>query len=168
MFPLPLLQRREIEAGVIAPLFRAFAAEVGEARAREIVGGVIRDLAKQAGCAAAASGNDLAHLKQAIEKWIEGGALELTVLRDDAEAFEFNVTRCRFAEMYARLGLADLGGLLSCARDAAMIDGFNPAIHFERTQTIMEGAPHCDFRYRTTSPQRHEASTKTHKANQRD
>jgi hypothetical protein len=148
MIPLPLLQQREIEAGVIAPLYRAFVAEVGEERAREIVGGVIRELARQAGCAAAARGNDLAHLKESVAKWTEGGALELTVLRDDAEAFEFNVTRCRFAEMYARLGLADLGGLLSCARDAAMIGGFNPAIHFERTQTIMQGAPHCDFRYR--------------------
>ena len=148
MTPLPLLQQREIEAGVIAPLFRAFAAEVGEERARAIVGGVVRELAEQAGCAAAATGNDLAHLKHAIAKWTECGALELTVLRDDDAAFEFDVTRCRFAEMYARLGLAELGGLLSCARDAAMIDGFNPEITFQRTQTIMEGATHCDFRYR--------------------
>jgi hypothetical protein len=148
MIPLPLLQQREIEAGVIAPLFRAFATEVGEERAREIVGGVIRDLAKRAGCAEAAHGNDLAHLKRAVEKWTEGGALELTVLRDDSEAFEFDVTRCRFAEMYARLGLSDLGALLSCARDAAMIDGFNPDIAFTRTQTILGGATHCDFRYR--------------------
>jgi hypothetical protein len=148
MTPLPLLQQREIEAGVIAPLVRAFAAEVGDARAREIVGGVIRDLAKRGGCSAAAGGNDLAHLKLAVEKWTEAGALELTVLRDDGTAFEFNVTRCRFAEMYVRLGLADLGGLLSCARDAAMIEGFNPDIAFQRTQTIMDGAPHCDFRYR--------------------
>lgn len=148
MTPLPLLQQREIEAGVIALLFRAFVAEVGEERAREIVGGVIRELAKQSGCAAAVGGNDLEQLKQVVWKWTEGGALELTVLRDDAEAFEFDVTRCRFAEMYARLGLADIGGLLSCNRDGAMIEGFNPAIQFDRTQTIMGGAPHCDFRYR--------------------
>jgi hypothetical protein len=148
MTPLPLLQQREIEAGVIAPLFRAFIAEVGEERAREIVGNVVRELAKQAGCAAAAGGNDLAQLRQVVSKWTEGGALELTVLRDDAEAFEFNVTLCRFAEMYARLGLADLGGLLSCNRDGSMIEGFNPDIHLERTQTIMGGASHCDFRYR--------------------
>jgi hypothetical protein len=148
MTPLPLLQQREIEARVLAPVLRAFAAEVGEPRAREIVAGVIRDLARQAGCAAAAGGNDLAHLKQAVEKWTEGGALELTVLRDDAEAFEFDVTRCRFAEMYQRLGLADLGPVLSCGRDAAMVEGFNPAIHLTRTQTIMEGATRCDFRYR--------------------
>ncbi|MBN9118978.1 MAG: L-2-amino-thiazoline-4-carboxylic acid hydrolase [Planctomycetes bacterium] len=148
MIPLPLLQQREIEAGVIAPLFSAFAAEVGEPRAREIVGGVIRDLAKRAGCAAAAHGNGITHLKRVVEKWTEAGALELTVLRDTPDAFEFDVTRCRFAEMYAHLGLADLGGLLSCARDAAMIDGFNPDIALTRTQTIMEGATHCDFRFR--------------------
>jgi len=148
MTPLPLLQQREIEASVIAPLVRAFAVEVGEARARDILAGVIRELAVQAGCAAASRGNDLAHLKSSVERWTEGGALELTVLRDDDEAFEFNVTRCRFAEMYHRLGLADLGPILSCGRDGAMIAGFNPAIAFTRTRTIMAGASHCDFRYR--------------------
>ena len=48
--PLPLLQQREIEANVIAPLFRAFAKEIGELRAREILAATIRDLAAQAGC----------------------------------------------------------------------------------------------------------------------
>lgn len=149
MTPLPLLQQRTIEANIVAPIFRAFAAAVGEDRAREVIAGVIRTLAAQAGCAAAtaAGGNDLAHLKRTVAKWTEGGALELTVLRDDAEAFEFDVTRCRFAEMYHALGLGDLGPLLSCDRDAAMIDGFNPGIAFTRTQTIMQGARHCDFRY---------------------
>jgi hypothetical protein len=154
VIPLPLLQQREIEAGVIAPLVRAFAAEVGEQRAREVVAGVVRELARQAGCAAAAAvgGNDLPHLKQAIETWKAGGALELDVLRDDGEHFQFNVTRCRYAEMYRRLGLADLGPILSCGRDGAMIEGFNPAIEFRRTHTLMEGAPYCDFRYRMPSP----------------
>jgi hypothetical protein len=144
------LQQREVEAGVIAPLLRAFAAEVGEQRAREVLAGVIRELARQAGCAAAAAvgGNDLPHFKQAIEAWTAGGALELDVLRDDGEHFEFNVTRCRYAEMYRRLGLADLGPILSCGRDGAMIEGFNPEIEFRRTQTLMEGAAHCDFRYK--------------------
>jgi hypothetical protein len=144
---LPLLQQREIEANVVAAVFRAFAEELGEERAREVLAAAIRDLALQAGCVAAKGGNDLDHLKQAVVKWTEGGALELTVLRDNAEALEFNVTRCQFAEMYHRLGLADLGPILSCGRDGAMIEGFNPEITLTRTQTIMEGAPHCDFRY---------------------
>jgi hypothetical protein len=154
MNPIPLLQQREIEANVIAPLVRAFAAEVGEARAREVLAGVVRELARQAGCAAAAAlgGNDLSHLRRAVDRWKAGGALELDVLRDDAEAFEFNVTRCRYAEMYRRLGLADLGPVLSCSRDGTMIEGFNPAIAFERTQTLMEGAAYCDFRYHQPKP----------------
>ncbi len=28
-----------------------------------------------------------------------------------------------------------------------MVEGFNSDIKFERTQTIMSGAEHCDFRY---------------------
>jgi hypothetical protein len=146
---LPLLQQREIEANAIVPLFRAFVAEVGESRAREILAGVIRQLANESGCTAActAGGKELAHLKQMIGKWSESGALELTVLRDEADVFEFHVTRCQFAEMYHRLGLADLGPILSCGRDAAMIEGFNPDIAFSRTQTIMEGAAFCNFRY---------------------
>jgi hypothetical protein len=149
-FPLPLIQQREIEALAIAPLFRAFVAEVGEQRAREILRGVIGQLAHQSGCTAAinAGGNGLSHLKQLVERWRENGALELTVLRDDAEAFEFNVTRCQFAEMYHRLGLAELGPILSCGRDGAMIEGFNPDIAFSRTETIMEGAACCNFRYK--------------------
>ncbi len=151
--PLPLLQQREIEAGVVAPLVAAFAAEVGAERAREIAAGAIRGMAREGGCAAAAAlgGNGLAELKRAVERWTEGGALELDAIRDDDTAFEFDVVRCRYAEMYRRLGLADLGPVLSCNRDAAMIEGFNPEIHFERTQTLMQGANYCDFRYRAGS-----------------
>jgi hypothetical protein len=50
--------------------------------------------------------------------------------------------------MYRTLGLADLGASLSCQRDYALTEGFNPTIQLVRTQTIMEGASHCDFRFR--------------------
>ncbi|MFO0802562.1 MAG: L-2-amino-thiazoline-4-carboxylic acid hydrolase [Gemmataceae bacterium] len=143
------MEQREIEAAAIAPLYRAFAGEVGEERARAILADTVGELARQAGCSAAAAvgGNSLEHLKQAVERWKAGGALELTVVRHDADALEFNVTRCRFAEMYRRLGLADLGPILSCSRDARMVEGFNPGLGFTRTRTLMEGAEHCDFRF---------------------
>ena len=146
---ITLLQQREIEARIVGPIFRAFAAEVGPERANEILAAVIKDLARGAGCSAsqAAGGNNLEHLGQTIANWSEGGALTLQILRRDREALEFNVTRCQFAEMYRRLGLEDLGPILSCGRDAAMIEGFNPQIAFRRTQTLMEGASFCDFRY---------------------
>ncbi|MCZ2343151.1 MAG: L-2-amino-thiazoline-4-carboxylic acid hydrolase [Bacteroidales bacterium] len=152
--PLSLLRQREIEARVIAPLYRAFAAEIGEERAQAIIGQTIQQLAEQAGCDAAVAlgGCELHHLRQVVDRWQEGKALELVVLQDDAEQLNFNVTRCQYAELYQKLGISELGPLLSCNRDAAMIAGFNPDIDYQRTQTIMGGASHCDFRYRKRKP----------------
>jgi hypothetical protein len=35
-----------------------------------------------------------------------------------------------------------------CAADFTMADGYDPDVRLTRTQTIMQGASHCDFRYR--------------------
>jgi len=79
--------------------------------------------------------------------WSRDDALTLDLLESTPEKVSMNVTRCRYAEMYQELGMADLGFTLSCGRDFAMVEGFNPKIKLERTQTIMEGADHCDFRF---------------------
>jgi hypothetical protein len=71
----------------------------------------------------------------------------MEVLEQSENSFSFNVTRCRYAELYQALGIAELGAILSCNRDFSLIEGFNPDIHLTRTQTIMEGAAFCDFRY---------------------
>ena len=59
----------------------------------------------------------------------------------------FNVTRCRYAEMYREMGMGEIGHLLSCNRDATFCRGYASTLKFERNQTIMGGASHCDFRY---------------------
>lgn len=74
--------------------------------------------------------------------------MQIEILAQNAEEFSFNVLRCRYAEMYRALGMEKLGGVLSCSRDQALIEGFNPEIELTRTQTIMDGAAFCDFRYR--------------------
>ena len=73
------------------------------------------------------------------------------MLEESDEMLSFNVTRCRYAELYESLGFREFGTSFSCARDFALIEGFNPDIALERTRTIMEGADHCDFRYRRKS-----------------
>jgi hypothetical protein len=146
---LPLLDQREIEARIVGPLVRAFAKEIGEERTLAIVAEVIRGLARE-------SGADLARLlgeptltafARSLDRWRENGALELDLLEQSPTRLAFNVTRCRYAEMYRALGLPDLGASLSCQRDYTLAQGFNPAIELTRTQTIMEGAPFCDFRF---------------------
>ncbi len=54
---------------------------------------------------------------------------------------------CRYAEKYRELGVAEFGHCLSCCRDEPFSGGFNSKIRFERRQTIMEGAPFCDFKF---------------------
>jgi hypothetical protein len=151
---LALLEQREIEARIVGPLVRAFAAEVGHERALAIVGQVIRELARQSGDELARTLGEvtLEAFSRSLDRWREHGALEIEVLEQTPQKLSFNVTRCRYAEMYRALGLADLGASLSCQRDFALVQGFNADIHLDRTQTIMAGALHCDFRFQLREP----------------
>jgi len=144
-----ILTRREIEARIAGPLIRAFVAEIGEERALEIARKVITSLARENGemLRKLAGGNTLADFARGIPLWSRDDALTLDLLESTPERISMNVTRCRYAEMYRELGMADLGFALSCARDFALVEGFNNRIKLERTQTIMEGADHCDFRF---------------------
>ena len=89
---------------------------------------------------------DLRDFADILPNWTKEEALEIEVLDEAASVMNFNVTRCRYAEMYEEMGLKDIGHLLSCSRDADFCKGYNSEIKFERTQTIMKGAKYCDFR----------------------
>jgi hypothetical protein len=146
---LSLLQQREIEARIVGPLIRAVRDELGEEKTLALVRRVISDLARDSGADLARQLGEttLEAFARSIDRWREGGALEIDTLEESPERLSFNVTRCRYAEMYRALGLADLGSSLSCQRDFSLVQGFNPEIHLTRTQTLMEGAPFCDFRF---------------------
>lgn len=142
-----LLNRREIEARVLAPLLTALGEEFDCERVWEITHKVIRDIAHQQGAQLANSmeANDLEHFATVQETWKKDNAIQTEVLELTHKKFSFNVFRCRYAEMYHHLGIPELGKILSCDRDFAFIEGFNPNIHLTRIQTIMEGADICDF-----------------------
>ena len=151
---ISLLRRREIEARIVGPLIRAVRDEIGDERALNLLRAVIADLARQAGAELARELGEatLSAFAGSLDRWCEGGALEIDMLERSPERLDFNVTRCRYAEMYRALGLADLGSSLSCCRDFALVEGFDPSIRLIRTQTLMEGAPFCDFRFRAPPP----------------
>ena len=151
---LPLLEQRKIEAKVLAPIIRAFEDEFGREKTHALVGKTIETLARRAGenIAEELEGAPLEKVAALLPRFNEGDALELEVLKQDASCYEFNVTRCRFAEFYKELGMPELGRLLSCNRDFALSEGISSELKLERSQTIMEGASHCDFRFRVKNP----------------
>jgi hypothetical protein len=144
-----VLKRREIEARVLLPVVEALAKEFGRDRVVAIVKDVIVDIARSQGkeIAEQMGGNSLPTLGKALENWQKNDAYRMDVLEQNEDRFSFNVTRCRYAEMYRALGIPELGALLSCNRDFALVEGFNQSVELTRTQTIMEGASHCDFRF---------------------
>ncbi len=146
-----VLTRREIEARILAPVIDALGQRFGRDGVVGIVREVIAGIAREQGQAMAASRGDqsLGSFAVTLGPWQQDDAMQLHVIQEAPARFEFDVTRCRYAEMYRALGIPELGELLSCQRDAALIEGFNPDVTLTRTQTIMQGAPCCDFRYRT-------------------
>jgi hypothetical protein len=144
-----VLKRREIEARILAPLLQAFGEQFGQEAVLALVREIILKVAREQGQELAQSlpANSLTQLAASLGAWQKDDAMQLDVLVQNEHEFAFNVTRCRYAEMYRALGLAELGVTLSCNRDAALIEGFNSQVRLSRTQTIMQGAPYCDFRY---------------------
>jgi hypothetical protein len=150
---LSLLDEVKLQAAVILPVLRALRAELGRERADKIVGDALRRWA-----------SDLYHRigdskpgtpRQKWDAvWAEdmrpriGDAVDREMLKDDGEVREYNVTRCSYAEFFKSLGEPELGGILLCDSDFHIADVGGASVEFRRTQTIMQGAPYCDFRYR--------------------
>jgi hypothetical protein len=148
---LGILARRKIEAAIIAPIYEEMRKAIGEEKAREILRNAIRRAAVEAGAEMAArapGGADLESFKAIQHLWTKDDALTIEVVADAPGVFDFNVRRCRYAEAYRAMGLGEIGDLLSCNRDGAFCEGYDPRIKLARTQTIMGGASFCDFRYR--------------------
>lgn len=143
-----LLARREIEARIAGPLIEALMNEFGKDKVLEVIRKVIGDLAREAGSQLAQKmgDNSVRSFAKGLEAWGAGGAYDLVELELTDDLYSFDITRCRYAEMYRELGLQELGATLSCGRDFDLVKGFNSKMTLTRTKTIMEGGDCCDFR----------------------
>jgi hypothetical protein len=152
---IPILFKRRLQAEAISPIFAEMVSELGEEKAAAILDAAIRKAAIAEGQSFAAKApggkTSMASFIKLYELWKTGGALEIEVLAADDERFDFNVTRCRYAETYREMGLGKIGHLLSCNRDGTFCEGYDPNLSLERKETIMEGARCCTFRYRYKS-----------------
>ena len=150
MDPLPILQQRRIEANILKHVYENLSERFGKEQAREIVQETVSQSAIEQGKTFADQIDGDPNLKDfydILPLWSRDGALEIDVLEASPNNLDFNAKRCRYAEMYREMGIGEIGDLLSCQRDGDFCIGYNAEIEFRRTQTIMGGASHCDFRY---------------------
>jgi len=147
---IPLIDQVKIQAQVLVPLVKALQAELGEERANAIVRKALGDQYRKYGekwWRTQGARNLGEKVASAFEMFAAGDALEYEVLKKTPEAFEVNVTECRYAKFYNEIGAPELGFLLTCSADFSHAEGFGANVQLTRTQTIMQGASHCDFRY---------------------
>ena len=126
---LPVLERRRIQAEVIKPIYEAMVTRIGEDMAREILGGAIKKAAIAEGRRFAERDGDNGGLQGFVDMqhlWEADGALETEVIEQTETTYVYKVNRCRYAEMYRDMGMADIGFLLSCNRDARSVKVTTP------------------------------------------
>jgi hypothetical protein len=148
---LPILLKRQIQAQVIGPIHAEMVAAFGLEKANAVLDAAVRKAAIAEGQEFASKEpggvTSMAQFIKLYELWTHDGALEIEVLQADDQTFNFDVTRCKYAESYKQMGLGAIGHLMSCNRDGTFCQGYDPRITLERQHTIMAGAPRCTFRY---------------------
>lgn len=147
------LERSRIRMEAMIPIIRAMEKELGRERAHELVRKALDDKSRKELTEALGDRKfeSMPYNSTGMDAtFAAGDALQYDVLREDAEAFDFNVTGCRYKQLMEEMDAVDLGGLLFCDGDwvSAEVHG----LELVRTQTCMQGASHCDFRYRMRKP----------------
>ena len=143
-----VLLRRETEARILIPFVEELIKAFGKAETLNILEKTIIQEAKKQGKELSKEyGNNVDAFLETLNFWTKDNALEIDILEKTDSKLNFNVTRCKYAEMYNDMNIKDLGAILSCNRDAALIQGFNSKATLHRKKTIMNGDKCCTFRY---------------------
>jgi hypothetical protein len=148
---ITVIEQAKIQAQVLVPLVKALQAELGEERASSLVRRALGDVYRRYGEEFWRTKNEKnlgKIMASAFTTFARGDALDYRVIEQSQDAYEIDVTGCRYAEFYKELDEPELGFLLVCSADFSTAEGYDPDIKLTRTQTIMQGASHCDFRYK--------------------
>jgi len=149
---ISVMDRAKIQAQVLLPLIRALREEIGEERTSEILRSALDEASREQIQAEAQQleGTPLEKFEAMMRR---SGAdnvsqIEMEMLETTPETLAFNVRACKYAELFTALGEPELGAMLLCAGDFHVAAVAGPDVQFSRSQTLMQGATHCDFCYR--------------------
>jgi hypothetical protein len=146
------LDEYKFQAEVLIPVLKALRVELGEERANRIVLGALRAWSRERwhrlGERFPGSPKEKMDAIYASVGPRIGNDADFQWIRNDAEATECNITGCRYADLFRQLGEPELGMVLCCEDDFHITEVGSPEAELTRTQTIMQGASYCDFRWR--------------------
>jgi hypothetical protein len=145
---LSMLDAVKIQARILIPIVKALERELGKERAHAIVGHAIANAYADWQAQRTTARNTHPRETNVADSF----PVETEVADDTETAFAVNMTRCQFADYFRHIGEPEIGALLTCGVDFATQARLRPDWEFGRTQTLMKGAPYCDFRWRLRGP----------------
>ena len=150
-----ILEKRTIQAEIISPIYKEMVLKIGKQKAQQILEKAIINSAIDEGKKLRKSVDKKNKRISLIEKFIKvfnnwkiDGALEINEIKHDDNTYHFDVTRCKYAEMYNKMGIKELGSILSCNRDSNFSKGFDKKLFLQRKQPLIGGDKCCTFRYK--------------------
>jgi L-2-amino-thiazoline-4-carboxylic acid hydrolase-like protein len=142
---IPIILIQTIRMKPLVPVIRAFEQAFG----KESVHAVLRQLVqgdKDDARSSVGRDPDFDRAAKAMGRFAAGDALDFKIIAKDGDRLDIDVTRCKYADLMEELDATDLGHLLICEGDYA--PALRAGMELTRTQTRMQGAGHCDFRFR--------------------
>jgi hypothetical protein len=123
-----MLERRRIEAAILKHVYDTLKQSHGDDVARSTLADAVRRSSIEQAAELAAKVDGKTSMQTFIDRqaqWRAGDALTVEVKEQTDTSYVYNVTRCRYAEMYREMGLGEIGHLLSCQRDATFCEGYD-------------------------------------------
>ena len=139
-----ILEATKIQARAVIPIVKALELELGKEAAHKLVGRAIAD--NYVAWREKLGFVENSHPRDDADAMTF--PVENVVVEDSEEAYSHDVTGCAFADYFRAIGEPEIGALMTCGVDFAAEARIRPVWEFSRSQTRMQGAPCCDFRWR--------------------
>ena len=139
-----MLEAVKIQARMLIPVVRALESELGKEKAHALVG---RALA-EAHANFVASRTPAQDSHPSADRDAFAYPVESEIVENTDTTLAINMTACEFARYFRSIGEPEIGALMTCGVDFAVNAKIRPSWELTRTQTQMQGAAFCDFRWR--------------------
>jgi len=133
----------KIQARAMIPVVKALESEFGKEKVHAIVGKAIAEsYAEFVSTRITDRNTHPGETDQSLDYDVDSEVVEHT-----DKTYFVNMTRCAYADYFRKIGETEIGALLACGMDFPVEKKLRPNWEFRRTQTLMQGAPYCDFRW---------------------
>ena len=149
MTDLTYFERRRLQMEYAVPLIKDLQAVLG----KDLVCDALEQVnARRLRDVSSDKTADFSKMAEGAKVFAAGDALHYDIIGTDSDHFDMDVHHCRYADMMEELGGREFGHLLICAADFTSARQLGMSL--ERSQTRMQGADYCDFRYRRADTDR--------------